>query len=178
MTEDLANMEADLDPDVILPGSEPEHGSAERANRLRQAVKAAGGGTAVSKRAGMPLGTLTRYQAGREMKAGAMIALAEATGVRLEWLATGTGPMRAGDAAPAADSPPSAARPPRLFSIINADRLGAAYAGARQALASRGQHDADPVRVMQITALIYDSLTETEENPALARTNPQDDPQG
>lgn len=68
----------------------------------------------MARRSGMPLGTLSRYQSGREMKASALIALAQATGVSLEWLATGRGPMRAGDAAtegttPAADAPISPA---------------------------------------------------------------------
>ncbi|MFZ4411129.1 MAG: helix-turn-helix domain-containing protein, partial [Paracraurococcus sp.] len=90
-------MEDEIDHDDELPGSDAEPGSAERAKRLRQAVKLAGGGSAIARRIQMPLGTLSRYQRGREMKAGAMIALAEATGVRLEWLATGAGPMRAGE---------------------------------------------------------------------------------
>lgn len=125
----------------------------------------------------MPVGTLNTYLKGRDMRLGASIRLAEATGVRLEWLATGAGPMREGEAPPAADSLPAAARPQSLFSFINADRLGAAYAGARRALAARGQHDADPVRVMQITALLYDSLTEAEENAGLDSNNPQKDQQ-
>jgi phage repressor protein C with HTH and peptisase S24 domain len=74
---------------------------AERSERLRAAVREAGGTSAVAKRGGIPLGTLNNYLAGRDLRAEGLVALARATGVRLEWLATGEGPMRAGDAAEA-----------------------------------------------------------------------------
>lgn len=61
----------------------------ERAERLRAAVKRAGGNTQVAIRAHMNVGTLNNYIAGREMKASAMIALAKACGVSLDWLAEG-----------------------------------------------------------------------------------------
>ncbi len=108
------------------------------------------------------------------MKLSNAVALAEATGVRLEWLATGAGPMREG-AAPQPSVPPAPPARPRLFSLINADRLGAAYAAALQALAARGQQGAEPRRVMQITTLIYDSLTEAEEKSGFSDDAPQID---
>lgn len=46
----------------------------------------------------MPLNTLGRYLAGRDMKSATLVALAQATGVRLEWLATGAGPMHPAEA--------------------------------------------------------------------------------
>lgn len=52
----------------------------------------------VSRRAGIPISTLKRYQDGQEMRLSAALALAEACGVRLIWLANGKGPMRAGEA--------------------------------------------------------------------------------
>ena len=73
---------------------EAEHASAERAERLKQAIKSVGTARLVSDKSGVPLGTLNAYLAGREMKFSNVTALAQATGVRLEWLATGTGPMR------------------------------------------------------------------------------------
>jgi phage repressor protein C with HTH and peptisase S24 domain len=100
MVDDLPNMEEADELGDALPGSEPEHGSAERSERLRQAVQLAGGGSAVARAAGMPLGTLGRYQRGRDMKASALVSLAAATGVHIEWLATGKGPMLAADVAP------------------------------------------------------------------------------
>lgn len=74
---------------------------AERISRLRIAVRDAGGGAAVAKRGGVPLGTLNNYLAGRDMRAEGLVTLARATGVRLEWLAAGDGPMRVGEAEPA-----------------------------------------------------------------------------
>jgi hypothetical protein len=47
----------------------------------------------------MYLSTLHRYRGGRELPSSALVSLARATGVRLEWLATGEGPMQ-GEAAP------------------------------------------------------------------------------
>lgn len=63
----------------------------ERAERLKEALRLAGGGAAVAKQIGMPIPTLNNYIAGRDMKASALIALAEACGVSLDWLATGRG---------------------------------------------------------------------------------------
>lgn len=48
----------------------------------------------VAEISGVAFGTLNAYLAGGEMKMSNAAALAQATGVRLEWLATGQGPMR------------------------------------------------------------------------------------
>ena len=69
--------------------------SGEMSPRLERAVAQAGGPSAVACRAEMYLGTLNRYRAGRELPSSALVSLARATGVRLEWLATGEGPMQA-----------------------------------------------------------------------------------
>ena len=61
----------------------------ERAARLREEVQRAGGVTAVARKAQIPVGTLNKYLAGRDMPAANLIALAEACGVKLEWLALG-----------------------------------------------------------------------------------------
>lgn len=66
-------------------------GTSDRAERLREAVRKGGGNTKVAALSGIPFGTLNNYLAGREMKAGAMIAIAKACGVSLSWLATGEG---------------------------------------------------------------------------------------
>ncbi|WP_158537169.1 S24 family peptidase [Humitalea rosea] len=77
-----------------------------RTQRLRKAVQAAGGNHRVAQRAEMPTPTLNNYMSGRDMKAAAMVALAAATGVRVEWLATGVGPMHERDLeAPTAQPP-------------------------------------------------------------------------
>jgi len=61
----------------------------ERTERLKTAVRRAGGNTQVSIRSHVPLNTLNRYIAGREMKVSALVALAKACNVSVEWLAQG-----------------------------------------------------------------------------------------
>jgi phage repressor protein C with HTH and peptisase S24 domain len=68
--------------------------SGEMSLRLDQAIAQSGGPSAVARRAEMYLGTLNRYRAGRELPSSALVSLSRATGVRLEWLATGEGPMQ------------------------------------------------------------------------------------
>lgn len=79
------------DPDLTVLGS--EHATGER---LKQAVRATGAAKQVAERAGVPLGTLNAYLAGREMKFSNAAALAAATNISMDWLATGRGPMRPG----------------------------------------------------------------------------------
>ena len=67
----------------------------ERSDRLKEAVRLAGNAALVAKRIGMPPPTLNNYLGGRDMKASGMVALAEACGVSVEWLATGRGEMMA-----------------------------------------------------------------------------------
>ena len=59
------------------------------------AVQAAGGYSAVADKPGLPGRTLSRLLAGQEPKMSHILDLASAASVRVEWLATGTGPMRA-----------------------------------------------------------------------------------
>ena len=59
--------------------------------RLRFAVEFGGGPTAVAGKSGVPYGTLRNYLLGREMKVDAMVAIAEACDVTVEWLAAGRG---------------------------------------------------------------------------------------
>jgi transcriptional regulator with XRE-family HTH domain len=75
------------------PSEPPDPGVAERAERLKQAMNFGGGGAAIARRIGMPIATLNNYLAGRDMKASALVALAEAAGVSIEWLGTGRGAM-------------------------------------------------------------------------------------
>lgn len=71
----------------------------DMAERLRRAVDLAGGPGLVSERSGVALRTLGNYTGGRtELKAGALIKLADACGVSLDWLATGQGHALAGEA--------------------------------------------------------------------------------
>ncbi|KXV47099.1 peptidase [Gluconobacter albidus] len=66
-----------------------DHELSERTERLKTAVRQAGGNTQVSIRSHVPLNTLNRYIAGREMKVSALVALAKACDVSVEWLANG-----------------------------------------------------------------------------------------
>ncbi|MCE2563739.1 S24 family peptidase [Komagataeibacter sp. FNDCF1] len=80
----------------------------ERSQRLKQAVKDAGGNRRVSNRSGIPFGTLNAYLAGREMRVSALVSLAKACNVPLDWLAEGKGSPETGNGAvasiPAANS--------------------------------------------------------------------------
>jgi phage repressor protein C with HTH and peptisase S24 domain len=96
-----------------VPPSSPEGGSensdapdGEMSLRLDQAIAHSGGPSAVARRADMYLGTLNRYRAGRELPSSALVSLARATGVRLEWLATGEGPMQGENPVVTAPKPP------------------------------------------------------------------------
>lgn len=84
-------------PMTRLPSSEDKLGAESRVDRLKEAVQTAGGSAEVAKRAGLPLSTLGGYLAGGEMKLTNCTAIAEATGVRLEWLALGNEPMHASE---------------------------------------------------------------------------------
>ena len=122
------------------------------------------------------------------MKLSNAVAIARATGVRLEWLAAGEGPMtpsvigsmQAGDelagddtAMPktpekpglgAAEPSPSgeAAGATGLTWIANPERLARAYEQALNGFAVPAGRRPDPRRLMQVTLLIYDEMTEAE----------------
>lgn len=85
-------------PDAPVRVDGPKSDTEKANDRLRLAVREGGGPKLVSGKAGIPTTTLQGYLTGGEMKLSNAIALAAATGVRLEWLARGEGPMREGDA--------------------------------------------------------------------------------
>ena len=66
-------------------------------NRLKAAVKAAGGHGRVSEGSGIASRTLSYLLKGQEPKLSQLLAIAKTCDVRLEWLATGRGPMREGE---------------------------------------------------------------------------------
>jgi AcrR family transcriptional regulator len=131
----------------------------ERTERLREAVRAAGGNQAVARRAGIPVGTLNNYLAGRDMKASAMIAVAGACSVSIEWLAAGRGPMRAGDQAPATPQPVPPAVP-ELFTTLDMDVLAEAIRVAILLFPRRTLTDTPWRNVARATALKYNDLAE------------------
>jgi hypothetical protein len=64
--------------------------------RIREAIDALGGPTAVAKASGIHLGSLNHYIQGREPRALTIAKIAKACRVRLDWLASGTGEMKEG----------------------------------------------------------------------------------
>lgn len=77
-----------------LPDFPEDRFKREIAERLRSALKLAGGPSKVSARSGISLRTLANYSSERsELKASALVRLAEACDVSLDWLATGRLPV-------------------------------------------------------------------------------------
>jgi hypothetical protein len=145
---------------------------AARADRLRLAVREAGGNKAVAKRAGIPGTTLDRYLAGQEMKFSNAVALARAAGVSLEWLATGAGPMRPGDP-PAPPAPP--AEPPRAQDVLDLDDLATSYEAALNAFVQRGVARPDARKLLALTLALYDgarAILQSQDDENKERRNP------
>ncbi len=65
--------------------------AAERAQRLQEVIRAAGKVPAVSRKTGIPIGTLRHYQRGRDIPSASLVVLADACAVSVEWLASGRG---------------------------------------------------------------------------------------
>lgn len=156
----MANTPTELAAGADFPDSDRNRESQERAKRLRSAVKAAGGNQAVADRIGMPVGTLNRYMAGRDMKASALVALADACNVSLEWLGTGRAPMRPGEPPPE----PHATRASRptssnLFGTLDIDRMARAIEKALELFAERG-HRPSMRRLAQVVLLLYDDFVD------------------
>jgi len=71
----------------------------EAAERLRNAIERAGGTAEVARRARLPQRSLYNFLKGREMRRSALVALSNACGVSIDWLATGTEPKLPGEPA-------------------------------------------------------------------------------
>ncbi len=145
--------------------------------RLRLAIKRAGGNAAVVSKSGVKMSMLSRLLAGQDAKRGALVAIADACGVSLEWLATGRGEMvpsvtmamRTPDGAPAGhvavrQRVPEEAPPVRpalpLFGSLDMDRMASCLESAFKLLQDRGA-EVSWRRIVQIAAVLYD----TEEPP-------------
>ena len=139
---EVRHEEPKSDTDVGLPGEKSD--TEARAERLRQALRQGGGNG--------------------EIKLSNALALAAATGVRLEWLATGAGPMRAeqlaaaGQAATGEALSVRPADPLRLAGRVQLDRLVRAYHAAT--VLSAGMDDREKMR---FTLVLYDQLSEAAE---------------
>jgi geranylgeranyl pyrophosphate synthase len=125
--------------------------------RLNQAVPK-GQAADIARRSGVPYPSLRDALGGRQMRPAALVLLARAAGVSLEWLLTGDGAMRPG--APAAPSVPQSEKPFRMFGTVQLDRLEMAYAAA---MAITGGQDRR--RTMHLTMLLHDALADEAEAP-------------
>lgn len=138
----------------------PSRQAAERAERLRQTARNAGGNVALARLSGVPLGTLNKYLAGGEMKLTAAVALAEAGKVSLEWLAMGLGSAQTADKThlPNAGPEPSYRS---IFSQVKIDTFASAYDSVRDHFRRQGI-EPDSVPFMQATILLYDMVNDPE----------------
>lgn len=144
-------------PSAEVAVQEPKPATETGSERLRRAIKAAGTVQFIADRSGVPKGTINAYLRGGEMKLSNAVALAAATGVSLEWLATGQGPMKPGEPVNPQETAPQ--RQLSLWRDTNMDTLIAAYRSAVQTLVNAGKDETDPASVMRITAVLYDRLT-------------------
>lgn len=128
--------------------------------RLRQAVRAAGGNQAVAEKSGVPLGTLGGYLSGGEQKLSNTVALAEACGVTVEWLATGRGPMRPGEAPPPPPPPAETAEPSvfNAYGTMDIDALAECAEAIFLQMGTMGITKPPLRRVIQAALLLYDEL--------------------
>jgi phage repressor protein C with HTH and peptisase S24 domain len=125
-------MQADAEGAIPVACSEDEHASAERVERLRDAIKLVGSARDAARLSGLPYGTLQGYIRGGELKLSNAASLARATGVRLEWLANGLGPMLADQSGEVATIS-AAATPPGhvLLPLLEARAAAGNHGGLR-----------------------------------------------
>ncbi len=152
-----SNDRSQLAPELADTDRGPNRHEPEVGARLREAVGQAGGTNQVAERAGIPIRTLSRYLTGHEMRRSALVSLAEACGVSIEWLATGRGSMRPTDR-PDVARPEKLGRPAflELFGTVDMDRMGRALEAAIKAFTERGIPP-DWRRLAQVAMLLYDS---------------------
>lgn len=147
----------------------------ERRARLREAVKMAGGNAKVSSKSGVPLSTLNGYLTGYDIKASNLVALADACGVHIAWLAAGRGPMavdpspmekvqQANDAALEAlngPQPPRKPAPDRVFSAfvtMDHELLGTAIGEALAKYSEAGRQP-NSTQLAAVALALYDNMS-------------------
>lgn len=91
----ICRMVENISDDAAEPeGTEKPNGEGfdlERAERIREVLKTGGGREQVAARIGVHPGSLTRYLKRRDLPTATLVAIADACGVSVEWLATGRG---------------------------------------------------------------------------------------
>lgn len=137
--------------------------AADQAERLREAIDQAGGPKAVADRSGIPYGSIQHYRAGRDMKATAIAALADACGVTIEWLVAGRGPMQASRPEAVPPAPPAFLK---LFGTVDMDTMAQALEVATLTFHRKGISPSWR-RMAQVVTLVYDTLKEPETDAAV-----------
>lgn len=109
--------------------------------RVRECVRIAGSGDALSRMTGIPRRTLENYLSGRSKPpASAAWAIAAILGVSADWLLGGRGPMRHSDqpAAPPASGSVPANLPPVTVNSLEDEIFGELYAEISKLYETRG----------------------------------------
>lgn len=183
-------MEASAEDGRPVPTSEAEHGNADApaagiAGRIAMIAGEFKSRREFARLSAISPSTLNGYLAGGAVPLDKAEAMADVAGVNLKWLATGEGPMRVGNVpryaheAKAEDiarfqqgpgvAEPAPGRPNQrdlgLAWRVDPERLARAYEMALTGFAVAPGRRPDPMRLMQVTLLIYDDLTEAEEPP-------------
>jgi hypothetical protein len=139
--------------------------------RLREAIRQAGGQTAVSARSGIKMRSLSNYMTGlNDMKRQTVVTLADACGVTIEWLAAGRGPMRPSDS-PAPPMPEPSSAPPSILDNLDFARMVEAMRFALDAYNRRGAPP-DPDQLARTLLALYECLglpPDSQQPEALAR---------
>ena len=93
-----------------------------RSQRLKLAIRQAGGNKHIAEVTNIPVSTLNGYLTGGEWKVSNLVALARACNVSVEWLATGQEPAAAA-AAPAASNIQKPAENLELYDVVDMPRM-------------------------------------------------------
>lgn len=167
MPKDATNDDLGADVLVLPDGATPEAVS----ERLGLAVRAAGGHAAVVAKSGVKSRTLSRILGGQEVKQGALVALADACDVTVEWLATGRKPaLRAKFCSAEKDADPSVERSEIVHLVAtkwpllrpdDARMISSALSLARTAV-HRGPHPVDASLLLSALQEFYEAFTRQE----------------
>jgi hypothetical protein len=124
------------------------------ADRLRETAKMAGTATALCERAGIPLRTFNGWLAGKKIPVTGLVAIANAAGVSIEWLATGRQEARHPPATEKAKEPAAVAYP---FGRIDVEYLAGVIEAIESIVEARGVK-LTPEKKAEIIALAYEEI--------------------
>ena len=165
MKDENASLVAAVTPTSARTDPAENRSTDSVAARLRLAIGGYGGVTGASKRSGVPMRNLTRFLKGQDIKSADLVALADATGVRIEWLATGRGPMRADTQESIPPTPAPAPERGRTFTPLNVDHLAEAIRRAERLYQDQNRVPS-PRIYAQILLLLCDEIAAAEKDRA------------